>query len=202
MAIAIETATVQIRTLNVGTKSMTQGIFRQLPDQSVISTTGSIDGTPWGVVNYHPERCEDAKMHLHVVWQLGEELRRCSVSSPENALFEHPEAARYAMALVSEGAFQGDPNSPLDMFRSSERGGGARARVQVRGVLFWASLPLPFLQAWQMRRGDLEDLQAVAMEHFGTGLAPSAEIADLLPVDAYKASWRSLSGLPQLFIGR
>jgi hypothetical protein len=79
---SIETATVQIRTLNVGSKQMTQGIFRQLIEQPAIDNTGHVQGTPWGIVNYHPDRCDDAKEHLHVVWQLGDQLRRGFVLAP------------------------------------------------------------------------------------------------------------------------
>lgn len=199
--IAIETAAVQIRTLSIGAKTMTQGIYRQLPDQEVINTAGQINGTPWGVVNQHNGDC-NGNEHLHVIWQLGDQLRKDYVLGPEDARFEHPAAARYAMAFIAEGATQFDIDSPLRAYRSREAPGGATARFSVVGMQFLANIPLRFLSAWEHGLNDLSDLRASAMEYSGTELVPSAEVAKLLPVDAYKASWRTLDELPQLFIGR
>src|SRR5262249_37537067 len=36
-------------------------------------------GLPWGIVNYHPNKCGDGRPHRHVVWQKDDELRRATV---------------------------------------------------------------------------------------------------------------------------
>lgn len=75
----LSTATVQVRTLTISGKQVTLAVFRQLKDEPIISGKGTLNGIPWGTVNYHPDRCGDQPDHWHVVWQKGDELRRCSV---------------------------------------------------------------------------------------------------------------------------
>lgn len=90
----ITTATVEIKTLTIGGKQVTQAVFRQLKEESLIGNDGTLRGVPWGTVNYHPDpRCKQTgphrdqwshgqycnAEHLHVVWQQGAELRRSLV---------------------------------------------------------------------------------------------------------------------------
>lgn len=196
----ITTATIEIRTLTIGTRQVTQNIFRQLPEHPVINHAGNVDGTPWGTVNYHPDRCEDTKEHIHVVWQCGDELRRSHVRCPLNAYLEHRLAPQYAIALIAEGASRFDRDSPISVYRSPA-GGGAVARFNLLGVSFRAAIPVEFMRAWEPN-GDPAWLREQAREAYGEDLLPSRDIAQQLPVEAYKASWRTLAQLPQLFIGR
>ncbi|MGY4917481.1 hypothetical protein ACWD9K_20055 [Streptomyces sp. 900116325] len=196
--------TVQIRTLNVGTKQMTQGIFRQLTEQPVINPAGDINGNPWGYVNYHPERCDDAPQHLHVVWQSGDRLHRAHVPAPENAHLSGALASEYAMALVAEGV-DGTDDRGLRVSRGPGRA-DIVTRFNLYGVSFTGTATHRFLSAWQ-GNGGLYDEQILALRAdftaaFGGELRPSAEIAPLLPTGPYKRAWRALNDLPQLFIGR
>lgn len=75
----ITTAAVEIKTLTVRGKQVTLAVFRQLQSSSLVSPAGELLGTPWGTVNYHPDKCADDREHLHVVWQRGTELRRATV---------------------------------------------------------------------------------------------------------------------------
>ncbi|MDQ0795602.1 hypothetical protein [Streptomyces sp. B1I3] len=196
--------TVQIRTLTVDTKQMTQGIFRQLAEWPVIDAAGSVHGDPWGLVNYHPDRCDDAPKHLHVVWQAGDQLHRAHVPAPEHANLRGLLASEYAMALIAEGVQASD-----EVGLRVSRGKG-RAEIITRfnlwGVSFTGSATPRFLNAWQGSGGLYEDqiagLRAEFSAHFGGELRPSAEIAPLLPTGPYKRSWLELNKLPQLFIGR
>ncbi|MGW8746514.1 hypothetical protein [Streptomyces sp. NPDC055794] len=203
---SMETATVQIRTLNVGAKSMTLSIFRQLIPEKVISTAGRVHGTPWGIVNYHPDRCDDAKEHLHVVWQKSDELRRAYVPAPEYAYLRHPLVDEYVTALIFEGARDTTGRVSHGDLRVTET--AAReisATVMVRGVMFHGATVASALQAWEgsARFGDYTSRIDVAFEEaYGRSLRSAAEVAELLPVEAYRAAWRHLSTLPQLFIGR
>lgn len=194
----ITTAAVQMNTLTVSGKQVTLAVFRQLREQGVIAADGSINGIPWGNVNYHPDKCEAADNHLHTVWQLGSELRRSYVRSPEKAQMECQLAADYAMALIAEGASRFDQNSPLNVYRSREE--GAVALVNAWGVSFRARIPVSFQFAWDATGWDAESKRRQAVETEAPELRSSAEIKAELPVAAYKAAWQALNSLPQLFI--
>lgn len=76
---AIATASVEIKTLTVSGKQVTLAVFRQLQDRQLIHDDGTLAGQPWGVVNYHPDKCANAPTHWHVVWQEDDQLRRSLV---------------------------------------------------------------------------------------------------------------------------
>ncbi len=83
----IHTATVEIKTLTVSGKQVTLAVFRQLREEALIAEDGTLNGVPWGTVNYHPDKCATNQdgyppKHVHVVWQKGLELRRGRVSKP------------------------------------------------------------------------------------------------------------------------
>lgn len=75
----IKTAAVEIRTLTIGGKQVTLAVFRQLREESLIANDGTLNGVPWGIVNYHPDKCGSDREHWHVVWQRGSELLRARV---------------------------------------------------------------------------------------------------------------------------
>jgi hypothetical protein len=58
---------VEIRALKVGRKQMTVTLFKQLREHPLIDGDGYLQGTPWGIVNHHPDRCESPG-HQHIVW--------------------------------------------------------------------------------------------------------------------------------------
>lgn len=80
----ITTVAVEVKTLTISGKQVTLSVFRQLIHESLISVAGTFTGIPWGHVNYHPWKCEDATEHLHVVWQKDAELRRDAVMPPKS----------------------------------------------------------------------------------------------------------------------
>jgi hypothetical protein len=79
----IQTAAVEVKTMTIGKRQMTLSLFRQVRDEDLIDlTTGELDGTPWGVIDYHWPGCVgpiSSADHFHVLWQKGKELRRCAV---------------------------------------------------------------------------------------------------------------------------
>ncbi|PWT89279.1 MAG: hypothetical protein C5B54_09190 [Acidobacteria bacterium] len=75
----VSTATIEIKTLTVSNKQVTLAVFRQLIEQDLIAEGGNLNGVPWGLVNYHPDKCGEYNAHLHVVWQTGRDLRRSLV---------------------------------------------------------------------------------------------------------------------------
>ena len=79
----VHTLQVTVRALRIGTKQVTQSVFRQLPRRRVWdTTTGTLRGQPWGTVNYFWGDCASGSTHLHVVWQQGERLFRDCVYDP------------------------------------------------------------------------------------------------------------------------
>jgi hypothetical protein len=83
----VKTASVEIKALTVEGKQMTLAVFRQLEVEQLISEDGSLRGVPWGRVNYLRNSADE----LHVVWQKGDELRRCLVTPypPSDVLRQH-----------------------------------------------------------------------------------------------------------------
>jgi hypothetical protein len=83
----IKTAAVEVKTLTISGKQVTLAVFRQLPEKNILAfdydRNGTPDfgllGVPWGIVNYHPDKCEAFAKHAHVVWQEEETLYRCRV---------------------------------------------------------------------------------------------------------------------------
>jgi len=87
----IHTVTVEVQTIRIGGKQVTQSVFRQLKDESLFlfhwepEWKVEMRGDPWGTVNYCPGKsCRNddyrySSRHLHVVWQKGSELRKATV---------------------------------------------------------------------------------------------------------------------------
>uniref|UniRef100_UPI00056CBB60 hypothetical protein n=1 Tax=Streptomyces exfoliatus TaxID=1905 RepID=UPI00056CBB60 len=55
----ITTATVEVKTLTISGKQVTLAVFRQLREQPLIAQDGTLNGEPWGIVNYPPDKCGD-----------------------------------------------------------------------------------------------------------------------------------------------
>ncbi|MEU2300545.1 hypothetical protein ABZ584_24435 [Streptomyces antibioticus] len=116
----LTTATIQIQTLAIGKKQVTLAVFRQLREEPLIATDGTLNGVPWGVVNYHPDKCADAAAHWHVVWQHGTELLRSHVERDPfardgaEATFRCRAADRLLNAHVHAWIHTGKGDSPLD----------------------------------------------------------------------------------------
>jgi hypothetical protein len=72
----VTTAAVEVKTLTISGKQVTLAVFRQLITAPLIKDDGALNGIPWGVVNYHPDKCVGLLPHKHIVWQRGETLRR------------------------------------------------------------------------------------------------------------------------------
>lgn len=131
----ITTATIEVKALTIGARQVTLAVFRQLREEPLIAEGGTLNGAPWGTVNYHPDKCADAKEHLHVVWQQGDELRRAYVSAPKHAWHEHPAAGAFVTVLVANGLTRED-NDPGIKVYGGLPGDGCGAIVQADGVQF------------------------------------------------------------------
>jgi hypothetical protein len=89
----VSTATVEIKTLTLSGKQITLSVFRQIQEDALVqllSDRAVLCGEPWGWVTYFWPGClprdgcsgelvKGTSDPLHVVWQLGSELRRSIV---------------------------------------------------------------------------------------------------------------------------
>ncbi|MFC8724310.1 hypothetical protein [Streptomyces bacillaris] len=122
----ITTAAVEVKTLTISGKQVTLAVFRQLQEEPLIAEDGTLNGEPWGTVNYHPDKwcTEDRRPHWHVVWQRGTELRRARVDrvphfDPDGELrhvparFDCPEADSLLTGAVLAWLTGRRPECPL-----------------------------------------------------------------------------------------
>ena len=112
---SVKTAAVEVKSLVISGRQVTMSLFRQfLPAVLVDSKTADLRGTPWGFVNYYWKNCDHYRYlsdynfrsgeHRHVVWQLGNELRRTCLYPIDFAANRTEEAA--ALETVIEASWQ------------------------------------------------------------------------------------------------
>jgi len=51
----VTTMAVEVKTLTIGARQVTQGIFKQLIEEPLIAEDGTLNGVPWGHVTWHPD---------------------------------------------------------------------------------------------------------------------------------------------------
>lgn len=116
----IITATVEIKTLTYSSRQVTKGVFAQLPEEPLISEDATLNGLPWGTVNYHPDKCADRPEHRHVVWQRGSELLRSTAYVPAHAGLRNRNAARFIESSIAEGLRQQDDEAQRMQLRFAQ----------------------------------------------------------------------------------
>ncbi|MFD3995436.1 hypothetical protein [Streptomyces sp. NPDC058583] len=211
----VTTATIQVQALTIGKKQVTLAVFRQLREEALIGDDGTLKGTPWGIVNYHPDKCGGEPEHLHVVWQNGDQLRRSAVQLPGAGYHSHPLADLYVTARIIDGTAHtpwSDPEVGDTLRLGGKTAEGWRfytaGRFLVGSMLYSGKASTGMLENW--RRGHPVDAQHAeafrsALAH--AGLVPqgaSEQIAphllDLLAARRYEDTVDELTELPQLFI--
>jgi hypothetical protein len=115
--VSVSKLSVEIKTISVGRRQMSMGLFRQLPREALIDIDDDelrLNGMPWGRVNYHWDGCyrpptsvHNSYEHVHVLWQRDSMLLQSPV--PKVQVFGGDDlSARLAEdkrdALVSVGA--------------------------------------------------------------------------------------------------
>lgn len=144
----VRTAAVEIKTLTISGKQMTMGVFRQLQIEPIIDDmTAQLRGVPWGIVNYYPKPCDPD--HLHVVWQIGNELRRaCVYASPRTKegwyarrhIVQKELEVEVAYRVLNEG------------YRAADKSRSAGSiSVQVRGENYSLELPASVVDLYWFR---------------------------------------------------
>ncbi|MEU3549317.1 hypothetical protein [Streptomyces longwoodensis] len=212
----ITTATIQVRALTIGKKQVTLAVFRQLQETPLIKDDGNLLGEPWGIVNYHPDKCADAPAHLHVVWQYGDELLRSAVQMPGVGWHSHPVASLYVQARIIYGTIHrpyAQPEAGDSLHLSEKVPGGWRmftkGRFRHDGMAFEGAVPDRLRKQWRSSAGtvSIDDRRAFEMALTLLGISPAepadqitAELLAMLPTERYRATVMELTQLPQLFI--
>lgn len=80
-AAKVEERQVSVKVLTVGTKQVTQAMYKQLVEEDVIDDdTGELRGAIWGWVNLHDKDC-DEESHRHAIWEDNGQLKRSETKS-------------------------------------------------------------------------------------------------------------------------
>jgi hypothetical protein len=224
----IQTASVNIQTLRVGKKQVTMGLFRQLPRDILLDPqTLQLRGVPWGHVNYwwdgdgsgsvYHTQASSAK--LHVVWQLGDTLKRAIVHEAPDGATMYDFQDRLQMALDNWVLAQ------LPLTQACEFVDGFPYQVRLDGRLYRVFLPdreeLSVVRMYCLYRTTPENAgqaysRAKAYDAYDA-LVAARDLTSLTPPmlreramaiereqEAYKRQWAKqwqvLSALPQLFI--
>jgi hypothetical protein len=83
--VQVKTAAIEIKTLILEKKQVTLSVFRQVSNEELLNCNNlqySLNGIPWGTINYFfgDNKDKDDSQYMHIVWQKGNELRRCVVA--------------------------------------------------------------------------------------------------------------------------
>lgn len=210
----ITTAAVEVKALTISGKQVTLAVFRQLKEQPLIGDDGTLNGEPWGVVNYHPDKCGDDPEHLHVVWQNGSDLRRAAVQLPDAGYHKHPAADLYVQARIIDRTIHTPYSSPteVDTLRLGEKTGGgwryfAAGRFTHDGMNWQGAVPARLREDWRKQReANTAEREAFEAAVTRVGISPASvgstaqHLLSELPARQYRITVENLEGLPQLFI--
>lgn len=219
---SLQTVSVTIQTLQVNGKQMTLAVLRQLREEPLIDEqTCELQGTPWGLVNYHSGiGCDEFKSkdheHLHVVWQKDDELRRSCVRALDYWFKPEPLAYLDYTLQADASAWAGrailDGWKPQEVFHDPEMGdicwvqfGGRRISIVLSREMQSVLNPWAGYGSLDERR---DALSRTVRTHGGKHLT-AAEWRDVCEAtastkNAYEARYRTvfdtLRTLDQLFI--
>jgi hypothetical protein len=142
----VRTATVELPALTINGRKMSLAVFRQVRNEELIAPDGTLNGAPWGWVNYHPDRCGDIDLrHWHVVWTRDGELLRARVYEQatfdwptrytgNTRTFNAPEVDRYVTWRVWEWVHGRQEEDPLWRMPNNVRGFRPYQKVTIDGM--------------------------------------------------------------------
>lgn len=197
---SLTTVAVEVKALTVSGKQVTLSVFRQLQEEPVISSDGTLNGVPWGYVNYHPDRCSDESPHWHIVWQQGDQLRRSRVTQePRWPALRSQEFHHYLNARVLSWALSDQPDDacPIPqqhLFGSSPRQIGKFQWVHPPTGVTFAAEAAPAALALAAAAGHAKAMRARAQKEpiFADNYIAQAE--SLEAGSNYQASLSDLRG--------
>jgi len=210
----VKVATVEVRTLTVDGRSLSRGLFRQIPRGQFAAWLGEEGIEPWGLVDYYwAESPNVGGQCAHIVGTIEGELRRQIVAPifPRLAerLREGREPKSDANGIAIGHLLSDDVTVQLWFLQDALRGlGEHRAEVHKRRP-DWVKYPHPNAVDWALRekarasklRGDPwplaedQDAEAILRDvvRVTTGRLDAA-------IAEHRAAWVILAELPQLYI--
>jgi hypothetical protein len=208
---SVTTATVAIQTMTISGRQVTLSVFRQLRREPLVTDDGTLNGQPWGVVNYNPDKCMPydpaGTNHLHVVWQKGDELRRSCEEEPYRGPAVPPPDGlhEYLVAVSTAEPIPGYEGRrvhlvPPNGVTVSTRHVWTDWTLQLDGLPLWAS--------WKSGPGEASPDHFPADQHAAL-TERASELHDTVLAgvqaerarrQALEARWSELLDLPQLFI--
>lgn len=106
----IRTASVEIKTLTINGRKVTQSLFRQMPVEDIICRDScTLKGVPWGWINYLTERPGD----INLVWQSGNELRRCLLNMRDYCVSQQDLYTEHVLVNRLYGEIEDIKNMPF-----------------------------------------------------------------------------------------
>lgn len=195
----ITTAAVEVKTLTISGKQVTQSVFRQLREEGLIDHEGTLHGIPWGYVNYCPDRkvwdstqqatvvCAEGLPHLHVIWQKNNELRRARVTAPP---IWWPDFDGDECDYFIQAAYCANGHTLPEGTRYAWRHGGEEIRFRFDGINCSTVPP---------HRAADHDCCAGEVDEAKTQLS-TAITAEQARRGRHRTGWAELLALPQLFI--
>jgi hypothetical protein len=145
----LNTASITIRTLQIEGRQVTLAVFRQLPEEYIINfdVTPSLKGVGWGHVNYMVEGSyRYSGRTIHLVWQSGNELRRClvyqSIDVREFSFYELPNEATTSSIegnrKIAENYAQKDANIHDHYLALAQKGEQAQIKWKADRAAAWS----------------------------------------------------------------
>lgn len=198
--VTVTTATIEVKTLTLGRRQITQSVFRQLVEEQLVEEDGTFRGQPWGYVNHCPDKkipaddlsgrmidCATSGDHRHVVWQKNDELRRSRVSRHIAAFYGF---SSDAADDVVQAAYCGNDHKLPDWISTRS---AREWRFKHDGMTCDA---INLSQRYQSGHtcppfGALDRARAILTDE----VAAEKEL-----VAAQRAVWKAVTELPQLFI--
>jgi hypothetical protein len=138
---------VSIRVLTLGTRQITQTLYRQLIEEEVIDwKTGKLHGEIWGWVNLHEKDC-GSSCHLHVIWENAGQLKRSCVFSSRKTAYWDTLSTRLvrlatiyvALIALDDKKFAGQENREKVTFAVKGRKITIAVPYKVRDLWFYAT---------------------------------------------------------------
>ncbi|MFC4122048.1 hypothetical protein [Nonomuraea zeae] len=193
----VTTATVEVKTLTVSGKRVTLSVFRQLRERRLVSPAdGSLAGVPWGYVNYHPDKCDSDGEHLHVIWQIGDNLYRNRVDEPmwfEEVFYSEWAGDAIQGKYCSNGHQRPKWLDRVNIWDDDESGPRDASTFRINAVTCEAPAVYMYHHSIEECMSEIDSKKAWD--------CLKAEVAEeAARRKALKERWTELSALPQLFI--
>jgi hypothetical protein len=205
----ISTLSVELKAIHLNSKQMTLSVFRQIQEENCFDEGFNLQGELWGTVNYFWDKCHQQNDTVfHVVWQKGNELRRCRMSDI------HERGDYWHCIENINWRFWGCLEYELEeitKFLSGKKTALGKKRNAIHFPSYYETEGKFFIdESWSAiwRESKISDYKE-STEIFNKYLIRQKEIEKLIPqkkieaanyIDNWRKSYQKIASLPQLYI--